>query len=251
MFNVVRYPANKLARLLRRRKIATMPELMAALGTHVEMTVFRKLRELSYRTSYSHGSRYYTLDEIPEFDAEGLWSCRAVWFSRWGTLLNSLEAFVERSRVGCFGHELRQRLRVEVKESLLRLVRQGRVAREEVSGLYLYCSRDATKRQKQVASRQALESAVAREGAEVLSHDVKAAIVLFATVLDEKQRRLYAGLEALKWGRGGDRHVATLLGIHPHTVARGRQELLTRDVVVERTRRVGAGRKRLEKKLQK
>ena len=28
-----------------------MPELMAALGTPVEMTVFRKLRELSYRTS--------------------------------------------------------------------------------------------------------------------------------------------------------------------------------------------------------
>jgi len=248
MFNVVRYPANKLARLIRRRKIATMPELMTVLGTQVEMTVFRKLRELSYRTSYSHGSRYYTLEEIAEFDSQGLWSCRLVWFSRYGTLLNTLEAFVEGSRMGCFSHELREQLHVEVKESLLRLVRQGRVTREEVSGLYLYCSRVATRHQKQLASRQALESVVAREGAEILSDDVKAAIVLFASLLDEKQRRLYAGLEALKRGRGGDRHIATLLGIHPHTVARGREELMTRDVIVERTRRVGAGRKPLEKK---
>ena len=83
------------------------------------------------------------------------------------------------------------------------------------------------------------------------SVEFREGLLTFLETLDEKQRRLYAGLEALKRGRGGDRHVATLLGIHPHTVARGRQELLTRDVVVERTRRVGAGRKRLEKKLQK
>ena len=87
--------------------------------------------------------------------------------------------------------------------------------------------------------------------AEVMPDELKAAIILFFTLLDEKQRRLYAGLEALKIGHGGDRRVAELLGLDVGTVARGREELLSQDVQVERTRRSGAGRKRLEKKRQR
>jgi hypothetical protein len=39
---------------------------------------------------------------------------------------------------------------------------------------------------------------------------VKAGLVLFYSVLDEKQRRLCAGLESLRRGRGGDRKIAEL-----------------------------------------
>ena len=77
---------------------------------------------------------------------------------------------------------------------------------------------------------------------------MKASIVLFFSLLDEKQRRLYAGLESLKIGHGGDRAIAELLGLGVGTVARGRSELLDRDVELERVRRTGAGRKAVEKK---
>ena len=63
-----KYSANRLANLFRVKKIATMAELKEALGTDVDMTVFRKLQELDYRTSYSHRGRYYTLAKIAEFD---------------------------------------------------------------------------------------------------------------------------------------------------------------------------------------
>jgi hypothetical protein len=80
-------------------------------------------------------------------------------------------------------------------------------------------------------------------------HDeVKAALLLFISLLDERQRRLYAGLEALKIGSGGDRQIAELLGLHPKTVAKGRHELLEQDVEAERVRRPGGGRKSVEKK---
>ena len=46
---------------------------------------------------------------------------------------------------------------------------------------------------------------------------LRAAIVLFASLLDERQRRLYAGLESLKCGWGGDARIAGLLGIDPGT----------------------------------
>jgi len=65
---------------------------------------------------------------------------------------------------------------------------------------------------------------------EVFSNELKAAIVVFFSLLDEKQRRLYAGLEALKWGYGGDRKVARLLGFDEKTLAKGRTDLLDQDL---------------------
>lgn len=73
----------------------------------------------------------------------------------------------------------------------------------------------------------------------VLPAELKAAIVLFYSLLDERLRRLYAGLEALKVGHGGDAQIAELLGIDPGTVARGRRELLAGEVEVGRVRRRG------------
>jgi hypothetical protein len=78
--------------------------------------------------------------------------------------------------------------------------------------------------------------------------ELRASIVLFFSMLDEQMRRLYAGLEALKTGRGGDTRIADLLGLDVGTVARGRRELLSQDVEVDRVRRAGGGRKAVEKK---
>jgi hypothetical protein len=66
--------------------------------------------------------------------------------------------------------------------------------------------------------------------------------------LDEQQRRLFAGLESLDWGHGGDQRIARLLGLDADTVARGRTQLLSGQVLRARVRRVGGGRPRAEKK---
>ena len=258
--NVERYKADVLKPLFKRRGILMMSELKKALGTDVDMTVFRKLKVLSYRTSYSHGGRYYTLDEITQFDDRGLWGRKGVWFSRHGTLLATLEAFVNESQAGCFADELRPQLHVEVKESLLRLANKGLVHREQFGRRYLYCATNLTIRRRQlrkrrteasIQSHRAASGDAEKVGTEAVSDEVKAALVLFVSLLDEKQRRLYAGLEALKVGLGGDQEVAKLLGLHPQTVAKGRQELLDQDIDAERVRRSGGGRKPTEKKRQR
>jgi hypothetical protein len=84
--------------------------------------------------------------------------------------------------------------------------------------------------------------------ADEVTDEMKAAIVLFFSMLDEKQRRLYAGLESLKLGYGGDQRIAAFIGMDPHTVARGRRELIGRDFEMDRIRQAGAGRKPMEKK---
>src|SRR6266481_1639342 len=61
---------------------------------------------------------------------------------------------------------------------------------------------------------------------QVSPDELKAAILLFHSLLDEQQRRLFAGLESMKLGHGGDTVLAEFAGLDPHTVARGRQQLL-------------------------
>lgn len=234
-----------------RKHIATLQELKQALQTTSTMTVFRRLKALGYRTSYSHRGKYYTLLHIPQFDERGLWSSGGVWFSLDGNLLATAQRFVEQSPAGVTASELQVVLHVEVKQTLLQLYQRKRVDRRDQEGVFVYFAWEGKRQREQRARRQGQPavpeigpSAVARE----LSPELKAAILLFYSLLDEQQRRLYAGLESLKLGHGGDRQLADFLDLDPHTVARGRQQLLAQDVEVDRARKAGGGRKRVEKK---
>lgn len=237
--------------LLYAQKIATLPELKTALGSAATMTVFRKLKGLGYRTSYSHRGKYYTLAEVPRFDARGLWAYRAVWFSRDGTLLATAQRFVEEADAGFTAGELHRLLSVEVKGPLVQLYRRRWIDREAIGGTYVYFSREPRLRREQRLRRESrpavVELGAVPEQAE-LSPELKAAIILFFSVLDEQRRRLYAGLEAHKLGHGGDRRIAEFLGLDAHTVARGRRELLGEQVQRQRVRKPGGGRKPVEKK---
>ena len=56
-----RYSKEDLESFLIKNKISTLQDLKGILNTDVDMTIFRILKNLSYRSSYSHGGRYYTL----------------------------------------------------------------------------------------------------------------------------------------------------------------------------------------------
>jgi hypothetical protein len=221
----------------------TMPEMKAALGTQADLTVFRKLRALSYQTSYSHRGGFYTLKSIPRFDAQGLWCCRGAWFSRRGTLLDTAAALVEEAAAGYALAELEPVLHVPLKDALRQLAQSGRLHRQAFQGHFLYLASDRGRRQEQWANRQARQPAVDER-----EEEFQAARALLFSLLDEQQRRLFAGLESFKLGHGGDRELARALGLDEETVARGRRELLAGEVDPQRVRRPGGGRPRAEKK---
>lgn len=248
------YTPEKLANFLKEHKIATMEELKRALGTKVDVTVFRKLRKLSYRTSYSHRGSRYTLDSIPEFDEMGLWSYRSVRFSRHGNLILTVQALVEDADAGLVASELDKLLQVRAKDSLLKLVRTGRLARRQIGGQFVYLCADLPRQKQQIWARGVRQERLNSLGSPALdssNDELKAALILFLATLDEKQVRLYAGLESLKWGHGGDSKLAAILGLDVGTIARGRRELLGEDIEVDRVRRAGAGRKPVGKKHQR
>jgi hypothetical protein len=239
------YLTETLKMLLLERKIATLPDLKTALGTDVERTIFRKLTMLGYHTSYSHGGRYYTLKEIAQFDEQGLWSYAGVHFSHYGKLTATAKEFVTNSEAGYSSRELSSILKVKTKDALLYLCQHDEVWRKNVTTVYIYFAADTECRRKQLLLRYA--AATMSATADENEKSLRTATMLFFSQLDEQQRRLYAGLEALKLGHGGNQTVAEQLGLDAHTVAKGKQELLERTYVTAGARRSGGGRVAIKK----
>jgi hypothetical protein len=75
-------------------------------------------------------------------------------------------------------------------------------------------------------------------------------MIRFFQGLGEKQRRLFAAMEARKIGHGGLRRLALITGLHVQTIRRGLRELdnPAPERVPPRVRRVGGGRPHVEKK---
>jgi hypothetical protein len=87
------------------------------------------------------------------------------------------------------------------------------------------------------------------QGSVALDHQ---AINRVMAMLDEKQRRLFAGLLALRLGHGGILTLAVITGLSRTTIRRGIEEL--RSGIAgsgKRIRGVGGGRPRVEKKIRR
>ena len=246
------YLLKDLGAYFKRHKIATLDQLQRTLGNPKERTVFRKLKSLDYLSSYSHRGMYYTLQSIAKFNAEGLWPHREVWFSRFGNLFDTAKAFIENSEAGYSATELHEALHVETRHCLLKLVRNGQLRREKLKGCYIYFCAEKKKYNSQMKAREQRKhkpfATMLVANPDLAEDEAKAVILLFISALDERQRRLYAGLESLKLGYGGDGYIADIFGMDTHTVARGRRELEKGHWDASRLRSEGGGRISLEKK---
>ena len=142
-------------------------------------------------------------------------------------------------------------MQVDVQNALRKLFRSGRLERERVERRFLYCSPSQQRQRQQLRARRVLLAGEA-PGPPVLAsggEQIQLATATLVSVLDERQRRLYAGLESLRHGHGGDLRVAAQLGMAPATVAKGRKQLLSGGFEADRVRKPGGGRKPLEKRI--
>jgi hypothetical protein len=242
--------AEPLLNAIDEKKILTMDELKNILGTQSRMTVFRKLKEFNYITSYSHSGKFYSLKRTAKFNSLGLWFINSVLFSKHGTLIGSVRYFVDQSNGGHSASELEKYLKVKVDDVLFFLVNNQKIEREKIFGVYVYFSKNNRIRKQQELFRKDFiyDANLIKLNPEVSMDELKAALIIFFSLLDEQQRRLYAGLESLKIGYGGDNFIARILGLSVKTVAKGRQELLINKIDTDSIRKKGGGRKTIKKK---
>ncbi len=238
----------KLVEAFHSEKVLNVEMVKKIIGSTSRMTVFRQLKALGYYSSYSHSGKYYTLGSIPTFDRNGLWSYGGVHFSKHGSLMETIPALVKSSEVGYFASELEGLLHVFVHNAVGKLFSLGRLLREQIGDQYLYLSPVLVRSQflarKKILTQRAEESVSITHlnRQEIIEH-----LKNFLSLLNEKQRRVYLGLESIRLGHGGDVLMASLGGVNVKTVSRGRRELLSKEIELDRIRRKGAGRPPLKK----
>ena len=150
--------AERIRALFRRHLVATMVTIQQTLPERSPRSLFRDLEALSYLSSYNHAGRYYTLAEIAEFDANGIWRCQGAFFSRQGTLKATVQHVVQEADRGRTHQELQEHLGVRVHNTLFDLVELQLIRREPLGGQYLYVSRDPTQAAAQMARRREPET---------------------------------------------------------------------------------------------
>lgn len=230
-------------------KLATIDQLKTILKTNSRMTVFRRLSKLDYLSSCSHSGKYYSLKKTARFNKYGIWRHESVLFSKHGTLKNTLKAMIWESADGFTATELKKILKIKVEDSLCILTKEKSINRKKITGVFVYLSGNAKAGKKQELTRaDCLQPETASMRPESLTDEFKAALIIFFSTLDEKQRRLYAGYESLKIGRGGDKFIAEILNMDRKTVAKGRRELLDGKIDVDTIRNSGGGRRNTKKK---
>ena len=173
-----------LERLFKRRTIVDISTLKRILRTSSRTTVFRILSESGYQTSYSHAGRYYTLQDIPDFDADGLWSFGDVHFSAYRTLRSTVIYLVEAASAGKTHSELQRQLHLRVQDTLRDLSNENLLGRVRMERTYVYLSTDQKKAKTQVTARRGMLDA---ETHTVTLPDAAVIIDVLLTVINKKK----------------------------------------------------------------
>ena len=164
--------AGEARKVFRRRKILTLGEVAELIHSSIH-TARRRLKQWQALTSYNQNGRYYALPEVPEFDGDGLWRCRGVFFSRYGNLKQTLVELIARSQAGLDAGEMGSLLGLDPRSFLSAFADHPRIKREKTRGRFVYyCAERSV-----YAEQQQRRGALSARGAQPTSHEAIAILV--------------------------------------------------------------------------
>ena len=169
-------PGEKALRFFGRKKITTLDEL----GQHLQCsrrTVQRRLIDWQAIKSYNQNSRYFTLPHIPDFDPNGLWRHREVFFSRFGNLPQTLVGLVHNAPAGLTAAELGELLSLRSSSFMWAFRDHPDLKREKRQGIYVYfdsaSGRHAEQRQRRAVMIKSTRRLAEFEAIAILVEKIK------------------------------------------------------------------------------
>jgi len=144
-----------------RCKIMTLGEVAEFIRSSIH-TARRRLKQWQAANSYNHNGRYYTLPGVPEFDGNGLWRWRGVFFSQYGNLKQTVVTLVQRSPAGLDAGELRSLVGLDPRSFLSAFAADPQLRREKTQGQFVYYGADAAVYSRQ-RERRSLRQASGRQ----------------------------------------------------------------------------------------
>jgi hypothetical protein len=136
----------------RKKKTFTVEDVVSLLECSIP-TVRLKLRQWGARSSYNKSGQYYALPEVPRFDENGLWWFKGAYFSKYGTLKNTVVHLVRASAAGLSGEQIGELVGLAPRSFLHHFRDTPGLRREKHQGVYVYFSDDEVRYSEQTENR--------------------------------------------------------------------------------------------------
>jgi hypothetical protein len=145
--------SQELYSLFMKHLVMDMAFIQESIPCRSRISLFRDLKSIGYLSSYNKAGRYYTLINIPKFDDNGIWRYKEAYFSKRGSLKETVKHLIDNSKNGHTHLELKKILDVRVHNTLLDLVLSKVISRELFHDTYVYTNNDYSIKSEQLAER--------------------------------------------------------------------------------------------------
>ncbi len=152
MFKINPEKIEKTQAVLKKKKVFVFPLLISLLSCSVR-TGRLKLKQWGAYSSYNQNGKYYTLPSVPDFDENGLWWYKDIYFSKHGTLKNTVVHLINKSTSGFSGDQIGKIIALSPRSFLHHFRNTPGIRRQKHAGVYVYFSDDADRYNQQVQSR--------------------------------------------------------------------------------------------------
>lgn len=176
-----------------RKKVLTISELSEILQCST-ITAHRRLKEWKAYTSYNKNGRYYTINPIPAFDKNGIWNYRGIYFSKHGTLKNTIVALAEKSKKGLTHAELHKLIGLNPKCFMARFKELPGIKKERFKNYIIHFSSNPEKYRTQHQNRFPPTPAAAELPPDALAIIILVELIPFLT-----------GIKKILWDAAGNR----------------------------------------------
>lgn len=142
-------PLQRLKQLFVRKECWTIEQLCQAMN-YSATSIRRFLKELGYFSSFTHNSKWYTLNFIPDFNKEGIWFYEDIGFSKHGNLKKTILHLINKSTLGLSAKQLTEKLSIFCHAVLNHLYEDGVIDRFKGEKCFIYLSSDPKKKNRQL-----------------------------------------------------------------------------------------------------
>jgi hypothetical protein len=121
------------------------------------ISIRRFLKQLGYVTSFTHNSKWYTLDSIPSFNNNGIWFCDDIGFSRYGNLKQSILHHIDKSPQGLSARQLADIFSITCHAILNHMYKSATIERVKETSDFIYISVDPNKKDQQLIQLKSVQ----------------------------------------------------------------------------------------------
>lgn len=140
----------RISQLFKLQKCLTLENLCTSLN-YSDRSAQRLLKSIGYYSSFTHNGKWYTLQNIPVFDNNGLWFYQGIGFSKYRDLNSTIRHLIDCSAEGLMASDLSKTLSTSCPPVLNRLYKANKIDRVKTHRGFVYLSANHSIKRQQIS----------------------------------------------------------------------------------------------------